>query len=131
LGIADRVIFAGERQDVPAMLASMDISALISGSESLSNVILESMAAGIPVVATSVGGNPELVTHGETGFLVPPGDEHELLRMLGELVASPELRSSCANKAKQFALANFHMDHVCRVYERLYLGILEEKNVTV
>src|SRR4029077_9155922 len=82
LGIAERVHFAGERHDIPAMLSSMDVSVLISSSESLSNVILESMAAGVPVVATDVGGNSELVTDGETGVLVPPGDEDRLVEVL-------------------------------------------------
>ena len=62
LGIAGKVTFTGERHDIPAILSSMDVSVLISSSESLSNVILESMAAGVPVVATDVGGNPELVS---------------------------------------------------------------------
>ena len=86
LGIKEKVLFVGERHDIPAMLASLDVSVLISGSESLSNVILESMAAGVPVVATNVGGNPELVKDGKTGLLVPPGDENMLVQAMAHLV---------------------------------------------
>lgn len=128
LGLGDHVIFAGERHDIPAMLASMDVSVLISGSESLSNVILESMAAGVPVVATNVGGNPELITHGKTGFLVPPGNEAAFVEAVAPLIASPDLRKRFSHAAQDFARANFHMETVWRRYERLYLGILAEKS---
>lgn len=130
LGLGTSVIFAGERQDIPAMLASMDISILISGSESLSNVILESMAAGVPVVATNVGGNPELIRDGTTGFLFPPQNEDRLVQLITELITNPELRLRFSSAGRAFARANFHMDAVCRRYEQLYLGILAEKGVS-
>jgi glycosyltransferase involved in cell wall biosynthesis len=127
LGIKEKVIFAGERQDIPAMLASLDVSVLISSSESLSNVILESMAAGVPVVATDVGGNPELVKHGETGLLVPPGDEKKLVEALAQLVSSPGLRSQYAARSKNFARARFHIDEVCRRFEQLYVSLAKAR----
>jgi glycosyltransferase involved in cell wall biosynthesis len=74
LGILDRTSFLGDRQDIPAILASIDVCVLPSASESLSNIIIESMAAGIPVVATRVGGNPELIDESR-GILVTPGDD--------------------------------------------------------
>ncbi len=129
LGIAEKVIFAGERHDIPAMLASMDISVLISGSESLSNVILESMAAGVPVVATNVGGNPELVTPEKTGILVPPDNETALIAALPQLIANPELRGRYSHAARDFVHARCHMDSIRRNYEQLYLNILAEKKV--
>ncbi len=130
LEVADQVNFAGERHDIPAMLASMDVSVLISTSESLSNVILESMAAGIPVVATAVGGNPELVKNGVTGMLVAPGDDDCLAEVLLRLVRDPGLRLQCSLRAREFA-RSFHIDVVCRRYEELYLSLLEEKGVKV
>lgn len=123
LGIAEKVLFAGERQDIPAVLASLDVSVLISSSESLSNVILESMAAGVPVVATGVGGTPELVKDGETGLLVPPGDEEKLVEALARLVRDPSLRTQYAVRSKQFARDHFHIDQVCRRFEQLYLTL--------
>jgi glycosyltransferase involved in cell wall biosynthesis len=127
LGIRKKVLFVGERHDIPAMLASLDVSILISESESLSNAILESMAAGVPVVATDVGGNPELVKDGETGLLVPPGDEKKLVEALAHLVRDPVARSQYAGRSKEFARAHFHMDEVCLRFEKLYLTLSERR----
>ena len=123
LGIMEKVLFVGERHDIPAMLASLDVSVLISSSESLSNVILESMAAGVPVVATDVGGNPELVKDGETGLLVPPGDERELVEALAHLVRDPISRAQYASRSREFARSHFHIDEVCHRFEQLYLAL--------
>jgi glycosyltransferase involved in cell wall biosynthesis len=125
LGITEKVFFAGERHDISAMLASLDISVLISSSESLSNVILESMAAGVPVVATDVGGNPELVKDGETGLLVPPGDEEKLVEALARLVRDPILRTQYARQSKEFARSQFHIGQVSRRFEQLYLAVIK------
>ena len=74
MGISERVMFLGQRNDIPQLLAASDLSVLASHEEGFSNVVLESMAAGLPVVATDVGGNREAVLDGVTGWLVPPGD---------------------------------------------------------
>src|SRR6185295_9241732 len=73
LGVGDAVRFAGVRHDIPRLLRICDVYVNSSRFEGMSNTILEAMAAGRPVVATAVGGNPELVEDGVTGFLVPPG----------------------------------------------------------
>jgi glycosyltransferase involved in cell wall biosynthesis len=127
LGIKEKVLFVGERHDVPAMLASLDVSVLISSSESLSNVILESMAAGVPVVATDVGGNPELVKDGETGLLVPPGDEKQLVEALAHLVRDAGSRAQYANASRKISRSHFHIDEVCRRFEELYLLLADAK----
>jgi glycosyltransferase involved in cell wall biosynthesis len=127
LGIKDKVLFVGERHDIPAMLASLDVSVLISASESLSNVILESMAAGVPVVATDVGGNPELVKNGETGLLVPAGDENKLVEALARLVRDAVLRAQFAGRSKEFARSHFHIDQIRRRFEQLYVTLSAEK----
>ena len=127
LGIKEKVLFVGERHDIPAMLASLDVSVLISSSESLSNVILESMAAGVPVVATDVGGNPELVKDGETGLLVPSGDEAKLVEALAHLVRDAASRTQYANTSRKIARSHFHIDEVCRRFEELYLLLADAK----
>jgi L-malate glycosyltransferase len=127
LGIAERTIFMGERHDIPSVMASLDISVLVSSSESLSNVILESMAAGVAAVATSVGGNSELLNNGETGVLIPPNDEGKLVQVLEQLVREPALRTQYSACAKKFARAHFHMSQVCRRYEDLYFALLAAK----
>ena len=131
LGIAGKVNFAGERHDIPAMLSSMDVSVLISSSESLSNVILESMAAGVPVVATDVGGNHELVRDGETGSLIPPGNERLLVDAMLRLARNADLRQQYSQRGREFARSSFHIDVVSRRYEQLYLSLLEQKGVSI
>jgi glycosyltransferase involved in cell wall biosynthesis len=90
LGVSGRVLFAGYREDVPALLAGCDVFCLPSFAEGLPLVVLEAMAQGKPVVATAVGGTPELVVDGETGVLVPPGDVEALRRALAGVLADPE-----------------------------------------
>jgi glycosyltransferase involved in cell wall biosynthesis len=127
LGLGGRVIFLGERSDIPAVLASLDVSVLTSVSESLSNVIMESMAAGVPVVAGCVGGNAELVRDGETGFLVPSEDDGGFAAAIGRLLENTELWSALGAKAKSEASARFSLKNVCRQYEELYRSTLAEK----
>lgn len=127
LGLGGRVVFLGERHDVPAVLASLNVSVLTSVSESLSNVIMESMAAGVPVVAGSVGGNPELVLDGETGFLAPSGDDDGFAAAIGRLLEHAELGVALGAKAKSEAKSRFSMKSLCGQYEELYRSALAEK----
>lgn len=92
LGVERRIRFLGYRDDVPALLAAADVLVLPSWVEGLPLVVLEAMAAGLPVVASAVGGTPEVVVDGETGLLVPPRDAQALARALGELLADPARR---------------------------------------
>src|SRR4030095_14066417 len=90
-GVAEHVTFAGLRTDVPAVLAGFTVSVMPSLNEALSNVVLESMAAGAPTVATRVGGTPEAVMDGVTGILVPPADSAALADAIGHFFAQPQL----------------------------------------
>jgi L-malate glycosyltransferase len=125
-GLRDRVIFLGDRRDIPALLASMDVSVVPSESESLSNVILESMAAGVPVVASDVGGNQELIS-GERGLLVPANDDTLLASALERLLRDSALRTELGRNARQFVKANFTLEHIQETYEELYADLLAEK----
>jgi glycosyltransferase involved in cell wall biosynthesis len=86
LGLEDRVLLIGHRLDVPALLRRARAAALCSSAEGLSNALMEAMAASLPVVATRVGGNPELVRDGENGFLVPSGDADAMAARLLDLL---------------------------------------------
>ena len=90
--IADRVQFLGEVEDVPALMADAHLMAHPSRSEGLCNAILEAMAEGLPVIASCVGGNPEIVEDGRTGLLVPPGAAGPLAAALQTLLNDPALR---------------------------------------
>ncbi len=116
LGIGNRVVFLGDRRDIPDILASMDVAVLTSDSESLSNVVLEAMAAGLPVVAYRVGGNAELVNE-ERGMLIPVGDEEGFATAVLRLLALPVLRLQLGQNGRKFAQENFSLEHILAQYE--------------
>ena len=127
LGIANQVLFLGDRRDIPEVLASMDISVVPSRSESLSNAVLESMAAGVAVVATNAGGTPEIISDGENGLLVPPDRENELADAIERFVVQPALRMESARTGKEFAAGQFSLKSVTTRYESLYEELLGNK----
>jgi glycosyltransferase involved in cell wall biosynthesis len=92
LGIADRVHFLGQRMDVAQILARSQVSLLVTNWEGFPLSILESMRAGLPVIASAVGGIDESVRDGETGYLVPRGGVDQLRERIARLVEDPELR---------------------------------------
>ena len=126
LGLGASAIFLGDRQDMPAVLASLDVAVLTSDSESLSNVILEAMAAGLPVVAYRVGGNSELLSH-QRGALIPAGNETSFAEAVEKLLADSALREQLGRNALQFAKENFSLDEVRQRYEELYITLLQKK----
>lgn len=127
LGLGRRVVFLGDRRDIFEILAALDVSVLTSLSESLSNVIMESMAAGVPVVAARIGGNPELVRDGAAGFLVPSGDDEAFAAALGKLLENGGLRARLGARAKSEAKSRFSLRNVCTQYEKLYREVLAQK----
>jgi len=127
LGIGPRTRFLGERRDITSVLAALDVVVSPSRSESLSNAILEAMAAGRPVVATRVGGNPELVRDRGTGLLVAPEDEGALANALETLLASPDLAREWGENARRLARANFALDYTRERFEQLYIDLLAKK----
>ncbi len=100
LGLAASVVMAGVRFDIPRVLAASDIMVMPSIIEGLPNAILEGMAAGLPVVATDVGGIPEAVDHGRTGFVVPPEDGEALVRAMTRLGEDPGLCREMGNAGR-------------------------------
>lgn len=127
LGLDKNTIFLGDRRDIPSVLAALDVAVLTSDSESLSNAILEAMAARLPVVAYNVGGNAELVSE-QRGVLVPAGDEDKFANGILELLRDEGLRSRLGENARQFAEQDFRLDRVCRRYEDLYGNLLQRKS---
>ncbi len=122
LGVGSHVRFLGDRRDIPAILASSEISVVPSASESLSNVMLESMAAGVPIVATSVGGNIELGA-GDRAVLVPLNDEKALADGLVQLLSDAGLRKSMSQRARQFAQEKFSIERIRDQYCELYSDV--------
>jgi L-malate glycosyltransferase len=126
LGIRDRVSFLGERHDIPGLLASIDVIVAPSDSESLSNAILESMAAGVPVIASRVGGNCEVIGE-DRGILVAAGDEKGFREAIERLLRDSSLRGRFAGDAKRFAKANYSIEHMREQYQELYARLVSEK----
>jgi glycosyltransferase involved in cell wall biosynthesis len=124
LGLGRRAIFAGLRLDVPELLSEVTVSVLPSLSEGLSNVLLESMAAAVPVVATEVGGNPEVVEHGVTGLLVPPRDPAALASSICLLLEKPEAARRFGQSGRQRVAKEFSLERMVKDTEELYLRLL-------
>jgi glycosyltransferase involved in cell wall biosynthesis len=122
-----QTLFLGDRRDIPAILASIDVSVLPSDSESLSNAIIESMAAGVPAIASDVGGNPELLAEGR-GVLVKPGAEQALAEAMSNVLLNENLRATLGANARKFAAENFTIENMSKRHEELYAELLEEKS---
>jgi L-malate glycosyltransferase len=129
LGLDGRVLFTGFRLDVPELLPGITVSVLPSLTEGLSNAILESMAAGIPVVATAVGGSPEAVDDGRTGLLVPSRDAAALAHAIGRLLQDRALAETMGRAARQRVIEKFSESRMVRDMERFYRELLERKRV--
>jgi glycosyltransferase involved in cell wall biosynthesis len=128
LGLGDRVVFTGLRGDVPELLDEVTVSVLPSLSEGLSNAILESMAAGVPVVATAVGGNPEAVKDGVTGLLVPPGDPAALAGAICTLLEDGELAARLGRAGRDRVEERFSEKRMVQDTEQFYLSLLAKKS---
>lgn len=120
LGLSERVRFLGLRQDIPTILAMLDVFVLPSLSEGLSMAILEAMMAKKPVIATRVGGNPEIVLDGETGFLVPPKDSQALAESLATLLLNRDQATQFAERGKRRAEGLFSLQTMVHAYQSLY-----------
>jgi glycosyltransferase involved in cell wall biosynthesis len=125
--VQDRVIFTGQRSDVSKLLEEVNLSVLPSLSEGLSNSLLEAMAAGLPVVATNVGGNPEIVQDGRTGILVPARDPAALSAAMIRILRSPLLARQFGEAGRARVAANFSLETTVRQTEDLYLSLLDDR----
>jgi glycosyltransferase involved in cell wall biosynthesis len=112
LGVADRVLFPGFRSDVPALLAALDLFVFPSHLEGLGTSVLDALALGLPVVATTAGGIPEMIEDGVHGRLVPPRDPDALARAMVELLEQPELARALGEAGRARVLAEFTADRM-------------------
>ena len=125
LGLGQRTVFTGFRSDVPELLSEAAVSVLPSLSEGLSNSLLESMASGVPVVATRVGGNPEVIEHGVTGLLVPLRDSAALAAAVGRVLEDKEMAASFSQAGIRRVAELFSMERSVRETEHLYQRLVE------
>lgn len=118
LGLQQRIILLGHRLDVPAILSRAQAACLCSSAEGLSNALMEAMAARLPIVATRVGGNPELV--GDNGFLVPYGDARALADALAELLKAPERAREMGQRGRKRIEEELTLQHMADGHGALY-----------
>jgi glycosyltransferase involved in cell wall biosynthesis len=119
LGLEERVVLLGHRKDVPQILARATASTLCSSAEGLSNAVMEAMAARLPVVATAVGGNPELLAEGR-GLLVPYGEPAALAAALTRVLSNPDEARAMGRKARAFIERELTLDRMQSAHEDLY-----------
>jgi glycosyltransferase involved in cell wall biosynthesis len=125
LRVQDRVVFLGQRDDVPDLLASCDVFVLPSLWEGLPLSILEAMAANRPVIATSVGGTPEAITNGETGLLVPPSDPIALAEAIQAVLHDPEFARGLATRGRAHVRQEFSVETMVRRITGIYEDLLD------
>jgi sugar transferase (PEP-CTERM/EpsH1 system associated) len=123
LGIAGDVNFLGERKDISHVLRAMDVYVLPSIAEGISNTVLEAMATGLPVIATKVGGNPELIEDNNNGFLFGPGDAKGLEKILSLYFSGTPLAKAHGDNGRARAEKLFSLSNMTADYETLYLEV--------
>lgn len=128
LGISQCTWFLGHRRDTASLLLQSNISVLPSYSEGLSNSLIESMAAGLPLVATDVGGNKELVKDGVNGFLVPIRDVHSLATAIDSILSDPALAESFGQASKELCRNNYSIKNMTAATEQVYLSLIAHTN---
>jgi glycosyltransferase involved in cell wall biosynthesis len=126
-GVADRIQFLGQCRDVPAVLAGADLFVLPSRSEALPNAVIEAMAAGLPVVASNVGGIPELITDGVSGVLVSPGDPRALAGAVIGVMEEPGRAVQMGREARDFVTRELGFGRLVARIEALYLSAIERR----
>jgi glycosyltransferase involved in cell wall biosynthesis len=131
LGITAFVHLLGARRDVPDVLNALDAFVMSSDTEGLPLVVLEAMATGLPVLSTAVGGIPTVLDHGQTGFLVPAGDEAALRARAADLRGDPAASRACGALARSAAVTRFSAERMQREYLELYARVLSPIRDTV
>ena len=127
--LSGTIKFAGLRNDIPELMSALDVFVSSSLWEGLPNVVLEAMAAGKPVVATSVGGTPEVVVDGVTGLLVPPHNPEAMARAIIRLLKNPELGTRMGRAGKERVLKQFSIQRMVTKTQQLYKELMIEKGV--
>jgi N-acetyl-alpha-D-glucosaminyl L-malate synthase BshA len=124
LGLAERIYFLGKQDDVAQVVSLADIMLLPSEKESFGLVALEAMACGVPTIGSTAGGIPELVSHGETGYLAPIGDTEQMAEYAVKLLSDPQLyrdfSEACLNRAR----TKFCSERIAAQYEEIYWRVL-------
>jgi glycosyltransferase involved in cell wall biosynthesis len=129
LGLAHRVVFTGWRRDLPSIYPDLDVLVVSSNNEGTPVSAIEAMAAGCPVVATRVGGLPDLIEDGETGCLVSPRDPIALAGAILGLIRDQQAARRMGEAAQATVAEQFAVERLCRDIEGLYIELLARKGI--
>jgi L-malate glycosyltransferase len=129
LDLGKHFYFLGRRNDVPRILTCCDIGVLPSQAEGLPNAVLEYLAAGLPTIATRVGGNVEIIQEGKTGLLVPPGESSALAAALLHLLRDPSFAAELGRNGQSFVSAEFSFQHMIAKTDQMYTELLQSRGV--
>jgi glycosyltransferase involved in cell wall biosynthesis len=129
LGFNEKIIFAGWREDIPEILSDLDILVLPSLNEAVGMVLIEAQAKGMAVIATNVGGIPEIVKDKQTGILVRPGDYLGLARAINHLLADREKRLVMGQAGKEWVRSRFKAEEMVSNISGIYQKLIKQKNV--
>ncbi|VAX34860.1 hypothetical protein MNBD_UNCLBAC01-1102 [hydrothermal vent metagenome] len=124
LNIENKVKFLGFRKDIPELINILDLFVLSSTMEGVSLTLLEAMAAGKPVIATNVGGNPEVVVDGDTGLLVPSGDPKKMAEAIIKILSDKELAAQMGNAGRKRVEKFFSLEKMVDKYEKIYQEVI-------
>ncbi len=127
LGFSERIHFAGSQSNIPEILNALDIFVLPSLSEGMPNAVLEAMACGLPVIATAVGGVPEVIDNPRDGIVIDSQDEEALVSALTHLLENKDSRAEMGTQGRLRMLKHFSLKKMVRTYETLYQDMLDEK----
>ncbi|MGL4422612.1 MAG: glycosyltransferase family 4 protein [Gemmataceae bacterium] len=119
-GVPEQIVLAGFTAELDQLLPGADVMVLPSYTEGLPNVVLEAGAAGVPVVATAVGGTPEAIHSGRTGILIPPGDPSAIATAVNQLLDDPQLARKLGAAAQELMREQFTFEAQARLYEQLF-----------
>lgn len=126
-GLDDHIVFTGHREDIPELLAISDIFALPSLGDALPTVLAEAMASNLPIVATAVGGIPEMVEHQRNGILVEPADSEMLAESCVRLITDPFLAQEMAHEGRKIVEERFNIEKQVKWMSELYLELLSDR----
>jgi glycosyltransferase involved in cell wall biosynthesis len=130
LGLHNRVRFLGSRDDVSKLMQGIDVLVVNSHEEPFALTVLEGLSSGTAVLATSVGGTPEMIRHGENGWLVKAGDRDALVKAMLTLLRDESLRRRLSRAGRREAIARFSIERFLKEVEELYSEVLDRDRIT-
>lgn len=128
LGLIDHVLFLGKQDSLEELYSLSDLILLLSEKESFGLVLLEAMACGVPCIGTMIGGIPEVVEHGETGYLTEVGNYQEVAMYAIKILSNPSLHKRLSENALKTVQYKFNKDEIVKQYEQIYLDVLKSES---